>query len=192
MAMKYLFGPLLVAGMFVSFTAALVATLFYTEKITSPADLMALVTGDVDSLSSDLITREDEMSRLATMIEAYLSEYESRLDSLAFERDSLASVTADVVNMRAALDAEVDRLGLLADSTGLALRRQRIALLVPAFNKIKAAAAAQIFAEGTMVDTTVAMMMLKLQPRQTARILSNMEVALAARVTSQMQEVAQP
>ena len=43
-----------------------------------------------------------------------------------------------------------------------------------------------------MADTAVALLMLKLQPRQTAKILANMDVALAARVTNQMQEAAQP
>ena len=131
--MRYLLVPLLMVSMSLSFAAALVAMLFYTGEIASPTELVALVRSDVDHsrLSSEHLEPEDEMSQLARTVEAYRSEYETRLDSLASERDNLASVTAQVVSIRAALDAEADRLGLLADSTALALKRRRIALLVP-------------------------------------------------------------
>ena len=192
--MKYLLVPLLIVGMFMSYSAAGLAMLFYTGTVASAAELVALVRGDVDHtrLSNELLEPEDELSQLATVMEAYRAEYESGLDSLAFERASLASVMAEVVSMRAAMDAEAERLGLLADSTGRALKRQRIALLAPAFDKIKAADAAQILTEGTVADTTVALLMFELQPRQVAKILGSMDVAWAAQVTNLMQEVAQP
>ena len=44
--MKFLLVPLLIIGMFVSFTAALLAMLFFTETVKSPKELAEMVLGD--------------------------------------------------------------------------------------------------------------------------------------------------
>ncbi|HCL28055.1 MAG TPA: hypothetical protein DIC52_06440 [Candidatus Latescibacteria bacterium] len=43
--MKFLLVPLLIVGMFVSFTAALLAMLFFTETVKSPQELAEILRG---------------------------------------------------------------------------------------------------------------------------------------------------
>jgi hypothetical protein len=45
---KFLLVPLLIIWMFVSFTAALLAMLFFTETVKSPAKLAEMVLGEYD------------------------------------------------------------------------------------------------------------------------------------------------
>ena len=47
--MKFLLVPLLIVGMFLSFTAALVAMLFFTKTVETPQQLIVLVMGGKDS-----------------------------------------------------------------------------------------------------------------------------------------------
>ena len=52
--MKFLLVPLLIVGMFVSFTAALLAMLFFTKTIKSPQELQKIISGQVDRYLTSL------------------------------------------------------------------------------------------------------------------------------------------
>ena len=76
--MKFLLVPLLIIGMFVSFTAALMAMLFFTETVKSPEELAKIVLGEYDRtrLSDDFQDPEDKLERLTAMAEQYLALYQ--------------------------------------------------------------------------------------------------------------------
>ena len=92
--MKFLLVPLLIIGMFVSFTAAMLAMLFFTETVKSPEELERMLSGDSDPtrLDQSFIDQEDKLGQLASMAEGYLADYESKQDSLQDQLDSLAMV----------------------------------------------------------------------------------------------------
>lgn len=52
---------------------------------------------------------------------------------------------------------------------------------------MKPAAAAEILEQGTVTDTAAAMLLDSLRPQQTAKIMSSMSAAFAARLTTIMQ-----
>jgi flagellar motility protein MotE (MotC chaperone) len=54
---------------------------------------------------------------------------------------------------------------------------------------MKPAPAAEILQEGTLDDTTVAMLMLRLQPQHMAKIMGGMNADFAARITKIIQEL---
>ena len=64
--MKFLLVPLLIVGMFFSFTAALVAMLFFTKTVETPQQLIALVMGGKDSsdIFDEFLLKEDKLSEL--------------------------------------------------------------------------------------------------------------------------------
>ena len=61
-----------------------------------------------------------------------------------------------------------------------------MASLATFYNKVKAPAAAEILQAGTLDDTTVAMLMQRLQPGLSAKIFANMEPTKAAEITKVM------
>jgi hypothetical protein len=63
-------APLLIGGMFAPFGAAVVAMLFYTNVVSTPQELAALLrpSEDTSRLATDLVDTEDELTRLAAMV----------------------------------------------------------------------------------------------------------------------------
>ena len=189
--MKFLLVPLLIIGMFVSFTAALLAMLFFTETVKSPEELTKIITGQVDStqLSDDFVDPEDKLGRLTAMVEGYRALYQARLDTVEARKDSLDMVQVELKAREDSLEAEKTRLGQIAATTRAQNRQARIDELATFYNKLKPQPAAEILQEGTLGDTTVAMLMAKLQPQHMAKIMANMNPDFAARITQVMQEL---
>ncbi|MFC1526858.1 hypothetical protein ACFL6X_08630 [Candidatus Latescibacterota bacterium] len=189
--MKLVLMPLLIAGMFVSFTAALMAMLFFTGVVESPQELEDVLQGrrDPTRLSEEFVDPEDKLGQLAGLMEEYRTLYQSRLESVQAVRDSLDAVEAQLISRGEILRAEEQRLALLADSTHAANALQGLEKLAPSYGKLKPDAAAEILQEGTLSDTTVAGLMLRLQPQQMAKIMGRMEAQYAARITKIIQEI---
>ena len=82
--MKFLLVPLLIIGMFVSFTTAMLAMLFFTETVKSPEELQEILSGENDPsrLDASFVDEEDKLGQLASLLETYRSEYETKQDSL--------------------------------------------------------------------------------------------------------------
>jgi flagellar motility protein MotE (MotC chaperone) len=191
---KYLLTPLLIAGLFLSFSAALVSMLFYTDVVDSPQELVSLLTGaeDQSGLPDDLMDQEDKLTTMLALVEGYRQEYEAQLDSLNAARNSLALTTAQVVELRGALQEELAARESTGDSAAFLRARQQGSVLAPAFSKIKPDDAAAILAEGSLSDTLVAHLMFELQPQQVARIMGSMDVTYAARITRMMGDLSVP
>lgn len=189
--MKFLLVPLLIVGMFVSFTAALLAMLFFTETVKSPEELEKIVRGQFDStrLSEEFIDPEDKLGRLTATVEEYRVLYQTRLDSVSAKEDSLKLVAAALVTREQAVTAERDRLEGVSDSARSRNRESKLDELATFYNKLKPQPAAEILQEGTVDDTTVAMLMRKLQPQQMAKIMASMNADFAARITKIMQDL---
>ena len=135
--MKFLLVPLLIIGMFVSFTAALMAMLFFTKTVESPQELMKIVLGQLDTtrLSDDFVDPEDKLGRLTTMVEGYRDLYQARLDTVAARSDSLDMVQVGLKAREDSLEAEKTRLGELEQSTRAASRAARLDELAGFYNK---------------------------------------------------------
>jgi flagellar motility protein MotE (MotC chaperone) len=193
-SVKFLLAPLLIVGMFASFGAAVVAMLFYTNVVSTPQELAALLrpSEDTSRLAADLVDTEDELTRLAAMVEGYRQSYEAQLDSLNTERDSLATATAQVLELQANLQQQLATRQVADDRVASQLMQQQLNLLAPSFNKIKPDDAAAILSEGTVPDTLVALLMGELQPQQVARIMGEMDATYAAHITQLMGRVALP
>ena len=192
--MKFLLAPLLIVGMFVSFGAAVVAMLFYTNIVSTPQELAALLQPGEDSsrLAADLVDAEDELTRLTAMVEGYRQSYEAQLDSLNDERVSLATTTAQVLQLQANLQQQVAAQQVVDDSVASRLMQQQLDLLARSVNKIKPDDAAAIQSEGSVPDTLVALLMAELQPQQVAKIMGRMDVTYAAHITQLMGKVVLP
>ncbi len=189
--MKFLLVPLLIIGMFVSFTAALLAMLFFTETVKSPQELAEMVLGDYDvtRLSDDFVDPEDKLGRLTAMAEEYRALYVARVDSVNARGDSLLTVEAALLARKDSLEAEGTRLGEVAATTRAANLEKRLDELATFYNKIKPQPAAEILQEGTLSDTTVAMLMLRLQPQLMGKIMASMNADFAAGITKIIQEL---
>ena len=189
--MKYLLIPLLIIGMFVSFTAALLAMLFFTETVKSPQELQQIILGEVDStrLSDEFIDPEDKLGQLFALAEDYRTLYESERDRNEVILDSLARAEAQQVARRDSLDLIQVQLGAQQDSERLRALTEGVESLATFYNKMKPVPAAEILQEGTLGDTTVAMVMRKLAPQHMAKVMSNMNADFAARVSKLIQEL---
>ena len=81
-------------------------------------------------------------------------------------------------------------LSLQADSASVREREERLKQLAKFYDKIKAQRAAEILQrDGQLGDTTVANLMMMLQPQQMAKIMGSMEADFAARITKVMKEL---
>ncbi|MBT7585326.1 MAG: hypothetical protein HN558_07325, partial [Gemmatimonadetes bacterium] len=71
--MKFLLVALLIVGMFFSFSAALVAMLFFTKTIETPQQLIHLVIGSKDSTDvfDEFRLKEDRLSELFALADTY-------------------------------------------------------------------------------------------------------------------------
>ncbi|MBT3343957.1 MAG: hypothetical protein HN712_10715 [Gemmatimonadetes bacterium] len=189
--MKFLLVPLLIIGMFVSFTAAMLAMLFFTETVKSPEELERMLSGDSDPtrLDQSFIDQEDKLGQLASMAEGYLADYESKQDSLQDQLDSLAMVQTVLDARESDLEERELQVGLTADTLLQKKRTERIAELATFYNKLKPAPAAEILQTGTLDDTTVSLLMRQLQAQHMAKIMAAMDPENAARITNLMKEL---
>ncbi len=68
--MKYLLVPLLIVGMFVSFLAAIVAMLFFTDTVSTKEEAMRIISGGGDStrISDEFLDKEDRLGELFDLV----------------------------------------------------------------------------------------------------------------------------
>ncbi len=189
--MKFLLVPLLIIGMFVSFTAAMLAMLFFTETVKSPEELQAILSGKTDPsrLDGSFVDEEDKLGQLASLLETYRSEYETKQDSLQEQLDSLGVAQSNLVARETSLDEREVQFGQKTDSAMVAIRKERIAELATFYNKLKPAPAAEILQTGTLDDTTVGLLMRQLQAQHMAKIMAAMDPEFAAQITNLMKEL---
>jgi len=188
---KFLLVPLLIIGMFVSFAAAMLAMLFFTETVKSPEELQSMLSGDSDPsrLDQSFVDDEDKLGQLASLLETYRGEYETKQDSLEEQLDRLALLQSSLAARATELDEQEARIGMVADSALGARRTERIAELATFYNKLKPAPAAEILQTGTLDDTTVGLLMRQLQAQHMAKIMASMDPEFAARITNLMKEL---
>jgi flagellar motility protein MotE (MotC chaperone) len=189
---KFLLVPLLIIGMFVSFTAAMLAMLFFTETVKSPEELQSMLSGgdsDPSRLDQSFVDEEDKLGQLASLLETYRGEYETKQDSLEEQLDRLALLQSSLAARATELDEQEARIGMVADSALGARRTERIAELATFYNKLKPAPAAEILQTGTLDDTTVGLLMRQLQAQHMAKIMASMDPEFAARITNLMKEL---
>ena len=191
--MKFLLVPLLIIGMFFSFSAALVAMLFFTKTIETPQQLITLVMGGKDSTDrfDEFRLKEDRLSELEALGETYKTRYEQQSLQAEAMVGSLAAQLNDVQVETERLASEQQRLEGLNDQQALAQRAKSLDELATFYAKIKAGNAAEILQQSTeLSDTTVAELMRKLPAQQMGKIMSSMAPDFAAKITKLMQELA--
>ena len=191
--MKFLLVPLLIIGMFVSFTAALLAMLFFTETVESPQELQKIITGQVDTtrISDGFIDPEDRLGDLIREVDEYRALYQSERKRNQAVADSLVAVEAKVMAAQADVQAREDALDSISQGEKSRRRIENLKSMVAFYSKVKAPAAAEIFQEGTFGDTSVAMLMRLLPPQQMAKIMQAMTPDFAASITKMMEELKQ-
>lgn len=190
--MKFLLVPLLIIGMFLSFAAALVAMLFFTQTVKTPQELVDIVLGNKDTTDvfEEFRLREDRLADLAVLTEEYRDRYEEMTAQATANAESLALKLTDVEENKKNLEEQQKKLGLQADSASVREREERLKQLAKFYDKIKAQRAAEILQrDGQLGDTTVANLMMMLQPQQMAKIMGSMEADFAARITKVMKEL---
>lgn len=190
--MKFLLAPLLVIGMCVSFTAAMVAMLFATGKIQSVEELEALIKGPLpeDALVGQAGEPEDALQRLAETVNDYKARYETALDSVQIQMDSLSLQATRLQTREERILQRERQMDAISDSAFRSERLAKIKNLAKFYGKMKAAAAAEILQQETeLSDTTVALLMKNLPPNQMGKIMGAMSVDYAARVTKLMQQL---
>ncbi len=190
--MKYILSVILIVGMFLSFAAALIAMLFFTKTINTPEELRDFVYGRSDSVDvfSDYKVREDKFSELASQMEKYRSDYKRLTEQAEAHQESLAKRMMMLDSEKDSLQRVKSQLGLVADSVSARESRERMQGLAKFYEKIKAARAAEILQESTVLnDTSVATLMKMLKPQQMGKIMGYMEPAFAAKITKIMHSV---
>ena len=191
--MKFLLVPLLIIGMFFSFSAALVAMLFFTKTIETPQQLITLVMGGKDSTDrfDEFKLKEDRLSELEALGETYKARYEQQSLQAEAMVGSLAAQLNAVQVETERLALEQQRLEGLNDQQAQAQREKSLDELATFYAKIKAGNAAEILQQSTeLSDTTVAELMRKLPAQQMGKIMSSMAPDFAAKITKLMQELA--
>jgi flagellar motility protein MotE (MotC chaperone) len=191
--MKFLLVPLLIVGMFVSFTAALLAMLFFTKTIKSPEELQKIISGQVDStrISDEFIDPQDRLGDLIRELDDYQELYQTQLKRNEAVAESLATVEARVLATKADVDQRQAAMDSLSQGEQSRLRRDNLKSMAAFYSKVKAQNAAEIFQEGTFQDTSVAMLMRLLPPQQMAKIMQAMTPDFAANITKMMEELKQ-
>jgi len=189
---KFLLVPLLIIGMFLSFAAALVAMLFFTQTVKTPQELVDIVLGNKDSTDvfEEFRLREDRLAELAVLTEEYRERYEAMTAQATAEAESLAKAGIRLEVEKQDLEKKQAELGGQADSASQRDGVERLKQLAKFYDKIKAQRAAEILQkDGQLSDTTVANLMMMLQPQQMAKIMGSMDAEFAARITKVMKEL---
>jgi flagellar motility protein MotE (MotC chaperone) len=190
---KFLLVPLLIVGMFFSFTAALVAMLFWTKTVETPQQLVNLVMGGQDStdIFDEFSLKDDELSELFALADTYKTRYEQQAKESQVLMDSLTAGLTALQVEKERLAAESVRLESLDVQQANAQRSQSLDELAKFYAKIKPANAAEILQqEAQLSDTTVAELLRKLPAQQMGKIMANMLPERAAKITKLMQELA--
>ncbi len=190
--MKFLLVPLLIIGMFASFIAALAAMLFFTGTIQTPKELEALVMGkghDSTRVVEEFADREDELEKLFESANQYKQNYEAEIKRARELQDSLVVEQLKITATSDSLAKIRQVLGMGADSTLRKRQEENLRGLATFFNKVKPADAAEILQQGELSDTTVARLMVQLQPAHMAKIMGQMAPNFAARIAKLMQEL---
>ena len=190
--MKFLLVPLLIIGMFLSFAAALVAMLFFTQTVKTPQELVDIVLGNKDSTDvfEEFRLREDRLAELAVLTEEYRERYEAMTAQATAEAESLAKAGILLEEKKQDLEKKQAELGGQTDSASQRDGVERLKQLAKFYDKIKAQRAAEILQrDGQLSDTTVANLMMMLQPQQMAKIMGSMDAEFAARITKVMKEL---
>lgn len=191
--MKFILVPLLIVGMFFSFTAALVAMLFWTKTVETPQQLVNLVMGGQDStdIFDEFSLKDDELSELFALADTYKTRYEQQAKESQVLMDSLTAELTALQVKKERLAAESVRLESLDVQQANAQRSQSLDELAKFYAKIKPANAAEILQqEAQLSDTTVAELLRKLPAQQMGKIMANMLPERAAKITKLMQELA--
>ena len=191
--MKFILVPLLIVGMFFSFTAALVAMLFWTKTVETPQQLVNLVMGGQDStdIFDEFSLKDDELSELFALADTYKTRYEQQAKESQVLMDSLTAGLTALQVEKERLAAESVRLESLDVQQANAQRSQSLDELAKFYAKIKPANAAEILQqEAQLSDTTVAELLRKLPAQQMGKIMANMLPERAAKITKLMQELA--
>ena len=190
--MKYILSIILIVGMFVSFAAALVAMLFFTQTLNTPDELRDFVLGRPDSsdVFADYKVKEDKFSELAGQMEQYMADYKKLTEKAEAHQESLAQRMILLESEKDSLQREKSQLGMVADTVSMRKNRERMQGLAKFYEKIKAKRAAEILQESDVLnDTSVATLMKMLKPQQMGKIMGYMEPTFAAKITKIMQNV---
>lgn len=185
--MKFILVPLLIIGMFISFAVALVAMLFFTQTIKTPQELVDLVLGNKDSTNvfEEFSQPEDRLRELAKLTEDYKERYDAMTAQATAQAESLAKAGTEL-----GLDEKRGEPVSQSDSSSVREREKKLKQLAKFYDKIKAQRAAEILENGgELSDTTVAELMMMLQPQQMAKIMGSMDAKFAARITKVMKEL---
>ena len=188
--MKFLLVPLLIVGMFVSFTAALLAMLFWDGTVKNLGELKELVMGEMDAtrLPDDYLLKEDKLDTLYRQVTGYQRLYEEELRKVAERADSLIIEETKLGVREDSLIAVGMKLGITQDSVLQQRREENFADLAKFFNAMKPAAAAEILQqEGAGGDTAVAEIINRLPATKAGKIMGFMTPEFAARITKIMQ-----
>ena len=190
--MKFLLVPLLIIGMFVSFTAALIAMLFFTKTVQTPQDLVQLVLGGPDSTKvfDEFLQKEDRLDDLFQLAEEYKTRYEEQAKLSEAIQESLVVEKTKLQTKEDSLNLREKELGLIADTVYQQRQEDRLQDLAKYYAKIKPQQAAEILQqESELSDTLVARLMGKLPASQMAKIMGNMNPDFAARITKLMKDL---
>lgn len=191
--MKFLLVPLLIIGMFVSFLAALIAMLFFTKTVQTPEELVAIITGGPDSTEvfQEFHQSEDQLEDIFALAEEYKTRYEEQALQTEALQESLASERVILQGRQDSLNRVSVQLGAMADTAYRRRQEEGLKDLAKFYANLKPQLAAEILQqESDLSDTTVAMLMKKLPPRQTGKIMGSMSPDFAARITKIMKELA--
>tara|TARA_B100001250_G_scaffold410605_1_gene437387 strand:+ start:1654 stop:2199 length:546 start_codon:yes stop_codon:yes gene_type:complete len=178
--------------MFVSFAAALVAMLFFTQTLSTPDELRDFVLGRSDSTDvfANYKVKEDKFSELAGQMEQYMADYKKLTEQAEAHQESLAQRMVLLESEKDSLQREKSQLGMVADTVSMRKNRERMQGLAKFYEKIKAKRAAEILQESDVLnDTSVAKLMKMLKPQQMGKIMGYMEPTFAAKITKIMQNV---
>jgi len=189
---KFFLVPLLIIGMFVSFLAALVAMTLFTKTMT-PEQVMEIITGGPDSTAvfQEFHQSEDRLEELFALAEEYKTRYEEQTLQTEAVQESLASERVKLQGRQDSMDQVAVELGTMADTAYQRRQEDGLKDLAKFYANVKPQLAAEILQqESDLTDTTVAMLMKRLPPRQTAKIMGSMNPEFAARITKIMKESA--
>jgi flagellar motility protein MotE (MotC chaperone) len=188
---KFLLVPMLILGMFVSFGAAFVAMLFFTDTVHTMDELEQLIHGGPDSTQvfDEFRLSEDRLQALFDLANEYRTIQQEQAAAAAALRDSLTGERTRLQVLEDSLLREQQSLGLISDSTRKATQDANLTDVAKFYESLKAQAAAEILQQETeLSDTTVAALMKKLSPRQMAKIMAYMSPDYAARITKIMKD----
>ena len=179
--------------MFVSFLAALIAMLFFTKTVKTPEELVQIIAGGPDSTEvfQEFRQSEDRLEDMFALAEEYKTRYEEQALQAEAVQESLATERMKLQSQQDSLDQVAVDLGTMADTAYQRRQEEGLKDLAKFYAAVKPQLAAEILQqESDLTDTTVAMLMKRLPPRQTAKIMGSMNPDFAARITKIMKELA--